>query len=53
MHRDMALELEAISAPTFEGQQRACDLWRADFNNCRPHEALGMKTPAQVYKPSA
>ncbi len=53
MHRDMALELEAISAPTFEEQQRACDLWRADFNNCRPHEALGMKTPAQVYKPSA
>lgn len=53
MHRDMALELEAISAATFEEQQRACDLWRADFNNCRPHEALGMRTPSQFYKPSA
>jgi transposase InsO family protein len=52
MHRDMALELEAISAPTFDEQQRACDLWRADFNNCRPHESLGMKTPSDVYKPS-
>jgi putative transposase len=53
MHRDMAFELEAFSAPTCEDQQRACDLWKADFNNCRPHEALGMKTPSQVYNPSA
>jgi putative transposase len=50
MHRDIAMEVEALSAPNPEEQQRACDLWRTDFNNCRPHEALGMKTPAQVYK---
>jgi transposase InsO family protein len=53
MHRDIAFEVEAIAAATYEDQQRACDLWKADFNNCRPHEALGMKTPSQVYKPSA
>jgi putative transposase len=50
MHADIAYEVEAFAAPNSEEQQRACDLWRADFNNCRPHEALGMKTPAQVYK---
>jgi hypothetical protein len=51
MHRDIALEVEALAAPTPEEQQRACDLWRVDFNNCRPHEALKMKTPAEIYKP--
>jgi putative transposase len=53
MHRDIAFEVEAIAAATAEDQQRACDLWKADFNNCRPHEALGMKTPSQVYRRSA
>jgi hypothetical protein len=53
MHGDIAMELEALPAATIEGQQRACDLWRADFNNCRPHESLGMRTPSEVYKPSA
>ena len=53
MHRDMAMEVEAIAAASAEDQQRACDLWRADFNNCRPHESLGMKTPSHVYTPSA
>ena len=51
MHRDIALEVEALAAPTPDEQQRACDRWRIDFNNCRPHEALGMKTPAEVYRP--
>jgi putative transposase len=52
LHRDIALEVEAVAATTPEEQQRLCDLWRVDFNNNRPHEALGMKTPAQVYKPN-
>ena len=51
MHRDIALEVEALAAATPDEQQRACDLWRVDFNNCRPHEALKMKTPAEFYKP--
>jgi hypothetical protein len=53
MHRDIAFEVEAVAAATAEDQERACDLWKADFNNCCPHEALGMKTSSQVYKPSA
>ena len=27
----------------------ALDLWREQFNQERPHEALGMRTPAQLY----
>lgn len=26
--------------------------WRQKYNSVRPHEALGMKTPAEVYIPS-
>ena len=33
-------------------QQRACDRWRQEFNHVRPHEALGGKTPAELYKPT-
>ena len=30
-------------------QQRAYDLYRVEYNEERPHEALGQKTPASVY----
>lgn len=33
-------------------QQRAFDEFGDTFNNVRPHEALGMRTPAAVYTPS-
>lgn len=33
-------------------QQALCDQWRRDFNHVRPHQALAMKTPAQVYRPA-
>jgi putative transposase len=52
MHRDMAEELEAFSAFTRREQQAACERWRHDFNFLRPHEALGMKTPGDVYRRS-
>ena len=48
MHRDVRLELEACKA-----DREALELWREEFNQERPHEALGMKCPAQVYQPSA
>jgi putative transposase len=50
MHRDLA-ELELAPARSRRAQQRDCDRWLIDFNNVRPHEALGGKTPAEVYKP--
>jgi putative transposase len=50
MHRDMA-ELQLAPARSRRAQQRDCDRWLVDFNNVRPHQALGGKTPAEVYRP--
>ena len=30
-------------------QGRAIDYWRQDYNEVRPHEALGMRVPAEAY----
>lgn len=49
MHRDLAEEVEAHRAATHRSQQNACDRWRHEFNQHRPHEALGMKMPAALY----
>lgn len=51
MHRDMAADIEAHPEATMRTQQRACDKWRQEFNHVRPHDALGGRTPAEVYKP--
>jgi putative transposase len=52
MHRDMRADLQAFPQATRVEQQRACSKWRQEFNHVRPHEALGGKVPAEVYKPS-
>jgi hypothetical protein len=49
MHADVAAELEADPAESAQLQQRAADRWRREFNQVRPHEALGMKTPSVLY----
>jgi transposase InsO family protein len=51
MHRDMS-ELESKPERTRRAQQRACDRWMVEFNEVRPHDALGGKTPAEVYRDS-
>ena len=51
MHRDLS-ELELRPASNRRAQQRACDRWMVDFNHVRPHDALGSKTPAEVYRDS-
>ena len=33
-------------------QQRAFDEWREEYNEKRPHEAIGDRTPSEVYAPS-
>jgi len=50
MHRTMKLDLRA--AQDWRGQQLELDRFRQDYNQVRPHEALGMQTPASVYEPS-
>lgn len=52
LHVDVRWGLQEPGADTLEAQQRACDLWRHEFNHVRPHEALNMRTPAEVYRPS-
>jgi hypothetical protein len=52
MHADIQREIRAHVAPTRVLQQRACDDWRVEFNHVRPHEALDMKTPSEIYQPS-
>jgi putative transposase len=48
MHGDMSRELEAMG----ECAQEAWDVWRQAFNCERPHEALGMRTPGELYSAS-
>src|SRR5580692_9406212 len=50
LHLDVAREL---SGERPAEQQAAFDEWRQTFNRERPHEALAMKRPAEVYGPSA
>lgn len=49
------LKAEVVSGRSFRDlaeRQRAFDDWRPLYNHERPHEALGMATPAQRYRPS-
>ena len=50
MHRDMKKELQGKINGNLRDHQKEFDKWRNDFNNVRPHEALGMKRPKEVYK---
>jgi transposase InsO family protein len=52
MHRDMKTELEGQIDGNLNEHQKVFDKWRKEFCEVRPHEALGMKTPAEVYKKS-
>jgi transposase InsO family protein len=52
MHRDMRADLQAFPSSSPMAEQRACDRWRLEFNQVRPHEALDGKTPSELYKRS-
>ena len=45
-------EVVAEPAANIRAQQKAIDLWRKTYNEVRPHEALSMSCPADVYKRS-
>lgn len=49
-HRTMKQELlNHISISNIDDAEVQFGDWREKYNNIRPHEALGMKTPGQVY----
>ena len=52
MHRTLKEEVPARTAKSLLAQQEQLDRFREDFNERRPHEALKMKCPADIYKPS-
>lgn len=52
MHRTLKQETAQPPAANHREQQRKMDRFREEYNQVRPHEALGMKTPAAVYHPS-
>jgi len=52
MHRTLKQETAQPPAANRRAQQRKMDQFREEYNQVRPHEALGMQTPAAVYQPS-
>jgi transposase InsO family protein len=52
MHRTLKRETTRPARTNLLQQQEVFDAFVEEFNVERPHEALGMKRPAQVYSPS-
>ena len=52
MHRTLKAETTRPPAADLSAQQRLFDAFRCEFNDERPHEALGQRTPAELYEPS-
>jgi putative transposase len=51
-HRTLQQHTAAPPAGTLAAQQRRFEQFRREYNQHRPHEALGQDTPAQHYEPS-
>ena len=52
MHRTLKAETTRPAAGSLPAQQRKFNVFREEFNHERPHEALDMHTPAEIYTPS-
>lgn len=52
MHADIAREIERKIPGGIVANQAALDYWLVEYNSVRPNEAIGMKTPDEVYHPS-
>ena len=53
MHRTLKQEATIPPAASLRAQQGKFDRFREEFNQERPHEALGMKRPGEVYQSSS
>lgn len=52
-HRTMKQELlNHTEIADLADAEKKLSAWREKYNNIRPHEALGMRTPGEVYQPS-
>jgi putative transposase len=52
MHRDLQAEVASRIQVDRQTQQAALDLWRREYNEVRPHESLGGRRPAELYRKS-
>jgi transposase InsO family protein len=52
MHRELKRETTAPAAADARAQQRRFQRFRRRYNEERPHEALGNRTPAMIWQPS-
>lgn len=53
MHRTLKRETSCPPASSCAEQQARFDVFRQEFNEVRPHEALGQATPASVHRPNS
>lgn len=53
MHRTLKEDTTRPPAGTSRGQQRRFTRFQTEFNEERPHEALDMKCPCELYEPSS
>jgi transposase InsO family protein len=52
MHRTLKSETSRPPAASLAAQQARFDQFRREYNEIRPHEALGQATPASVHRPN-
>jgi transposase InsO family protein len=52
MHRTLKRETTRPPGQNLLAQQQKFDAFKREFNEERPHEGIGMKRPAQLYRPS-
>lgn len=52
MHADIAREIEGKVRGGVLANQAVIDAWVEEYNSVRPNEAIGMKTPDEVFMPS-
>jgi len=52
MHRKLKAASTRPPGKNFRSQQKLFDSFLEEYNQIRPHEALGMKTPAEVHEHS-
>ena len=53
MHRTLKAATTQPPEATVRRQQQAFDAFRREYNEDRPHEALGQRAPAEVYQPAS
>ncbi len=53
MHRDLKAEATKPPSRNLAAQQKRFERWRHTYNHERPHEALDMLTPGEIYRASA